>query len=44
MAGHSVAALEGAVPAVAAGSLEPAVVIAAEPLPAVIEVSVGVED
>ena len=44
MAGHSAAALGAAVPAVAAGSLELVVVIVAEPVPAELEGSVGVED
>lgn len=43
-AGHSAAGLGAAVPAVAAGSLGPVVVIAAEPLPAGLEGSVGVGD
>ena len=42
--GHSAVALEVAVPAVAAGSLEPVVVIVDEPLPAELAESVGVGD
>lgn len=44
VAGRSAAALGAAVPAVAAGSLEPVAVTVAGPLPVELEESVGVED